>query len=50
MNNFVSKIVDSQYSEDSTFCIIISSKTKYAYFSYLQEEYEMMVLILINKV
>ena len=42
MKNFVNEIADCQYSFDSTFSIIISSKERYAYFGHSQEEYEMM--------
>ena len=50
MNNFVKKLADYQYSLDSTFWIITSSKAKYTYFGHLQEEYEMMASVSINKV
>ena len=50
MKNFVNEIADCQYCLDSTFLIITLSKEKYAYLGHLQEEYETMASISINKV
>ena len=49
MNNFVNEIADCQYSLDSTFWIIVSSEAKYAHVGHLQEEYELMDSVSINK-
>ena len=39
---FVNIMVDCQYSQDSTFEVVVSSMEKYAWFGHLEEEYEMM--------
>ena len=50
MNNSVNEIAGYQYSIHSIFWILILSKKKHAYFGHLQDEYEMMASISINKV
>ena len=45
MNNFVNVMVDYQYSQDSTFRVIVSSMEKYVWFGHLEEEYEMMASV-----
>ena len=42
INNFVNVMVDCQYSQDSTFGVIVSSMETYAWFGHIEEEYEMM--------
>ena len=50
INNFVNEIADYQYSIDSTFWIITSSKAKYAYIRHLQKEYKFIASVSIDKV
>ena len=42
INNFVNVLDDCQYSQDSTFGVIVSLMEKYASFGHLEGEYEMM--------
>ena len=38
-------MADCQYSQDSTFGVIVSSMEKNAWFGHIEEEYEMMTFV-----